>query len=154
MNAARVLEAPRGPTGICSLHDGYLGYRPDAPGGHERWSEDTASAGYARKATLVSYHQMGSCRIGTIRKLPGELVERVDTWSVHCSSPTPRASRPLPASTRCSPSTASRIAPLRRSSNAWADPDLRAFLKRFFLTLVVATIALVRDDRGGDRACS
>jgi choline dehydrogenase-like flavoprotein len=64
MNAARVLEAA-GANEICSLHDGYLGYRPDEPGAHERWSQETASAGYARKATLVSYHQMGSCRMGS-----------------------------------------------------------------------------------------
>ena len=64
VNAARVLEAA-GANEICSLHDGYLGYRPDEPGGHERWAEATASAGYSRKATLVSYHQMGSCRMGT-----------------------------------------------------------------------------------------
>lgn len=61
---AKVLEAA-GAKQIFSLHKEMFSYAPGR-GDHERWAEQTLQAGYAGgRATLASYHQMGSCSIGT-----------------------------------------------------------------------------------------
>ena len=40
-------------------------FRPGDPGGQRAWAEATRRAGFGGgRATLASYHQMGSCRIG------------------------------------------------------------------------------------------
>ena len=63
--AARVLEAA-GANEIKTTHAAPIAYRPDGAGGHERWAEDVRTAGYGPgKVTFFSYHQMGSCRMGT-----------------------------------------------------------------------------------------
>ena len=63
--AAQVLEAA-GAREIMSLHPRYTAYHPDSARERERWIDETMSSGYYRGgATLVSYHQMGSCRMGT-----------------------------------------------------------------------------------------
>jgi choline dehydrogenase-like flavoprotein len=39
---------------------------PGVAGSYEKWMEETKRLGYGRgAATLASYHQMGSCRMGT-----------------------------------------------------------------------------------------
>ena len=61
--AARVLEAA-GAREIFSMHPEMYSFTPGA-GGHERWAEETRRAGYRNgRATLFSYHQMGTCSIG------------------------------------------------------------------------------------------
>lgn len=62
--AAKVLEAA-GAQKIFSLHPEMYSYVP-GPGEHERWADKTREAGYRNaRVTLFSYHQMGSCSIGT-----------------------------------------------------------------------------------------
>lgn len=64
IRAARVIEAA-GAREIFSLHPQMFSYSP-GPGALERWSEQTRQAGYGGgRTTLFSYHQMGSCSIGT-----------------------------------------------------------------------------------------
>ena len=63
IKGAQVLEGA-GARQIFSLHPDMYTYVP-GPGAHERWAEQIRGAGFAGgRATLVSYHQMGSCSIG------------------------------------------------------------------------------------------
>lgn len=63
IKGAQVLEAA-GAREIFTLQPERFGYEP-GNGSHTRWAEQVRAAGYGRgTATLVSYHQMGSCSIG------------------------------------------------------------------------------------------
>ena len=63
IKGAQVLEAA-GAREIFTLQPEMFSYRP-GNGAHERWAEQVRSAGFAGGgATMVSYHQMGSCSIG------------------------------------------------------------------------------------------
>jgi choline dehydrogenase-like flavoprotein len=63
--AARVIEAA-GARKVYSLHRHGPSYMPGVPGAYEKWAQDTKRLGYGGgAATLASYHQMGSCRMGT-----------------------------------------------------------------------------------------
>ncbi|MPZ90164.1 MAG: FAD-binding protein [Actinobacteria bacterium] len=63
--AARVIEAA-GARKVYSMQKQMPSYVPGVSGGYDRWVQETKRLGYARgAATLVSYHQMGSCRMGT-----------------------------------------------------------------------------------------
>jgi long-chain-alcohol oxidase len=64
--AAGEVLAAAGATEVFSLHRQRFAFRPGGPDAHRAWAEATRQAGYrAGRATLASYHQMGSCRIGT-----------------------------------------------------------------------------------------
>jgi long-chain-alcohol oxidase len=64
--AAGQVLAAAGATEVFSLQRRPLAFRPGAPGAQAAWAEATRRAGFAGgRATLASYHQMGSCRIGT-----------------------------------------------------------------------------------------
>ena len=66
MAAAGEVLAAAGATEVFSVHRQRFAFRPGGPDAHRRWAEATRQAGYrAGRATLASYHQMGSCRIGT-----------------------------------------------------------------------------------------
>jgi choline dehydrogenase-like flavoprotein len=60
--AGQVMEAA-GARELFTLHAPPLTYRP-GPGAHDRWAADLRSAGLRGKVTGVSFHQMGSCRMG------------------------------------------------------------------------------------------
>jgi len=63
--AARVVEAA-GARKVYSLHKQGPSYVPGVPGAYENWVQETKKLGYGGgAATLASYHQMGSCRMGT-----------------------------------------------------------------------------------------
>jgi choline dehydrogenase-like flavoprotein len=63
--AANVMEAA-GAQEIFSQHHSLISYKPGTPGAHEAWAEATRAAGYRNgRLTFFSYHQMGSCRMGT-----------------------------------------------------------------------------------------
>lgn len=63
--AARVIEAA-GARKVYSLHKATPSYVPGLKGAYENWVETTTRLGYrGGAATLASYHQMGSCRMGT-----------------------------------------------------------------------------------------
>ncbi|CAN5659031.1 GMC family oxidoreductase [soil metagenome] len=63
--AARVIEAA-GARKVYSMHKQMPSYVPGRPGAYDKWVQETKQLGYARgAATLASYHQMGSCRMGT-----------------------------------------------------------------------------------------
>jgi long-chain-alcohol oxidase len=63
--AARVVEAA-GARKVYSLHRQGPSYMPGLPGSYEKWVHETRRLGYGGgAATLASYHQMGSCRMGT-----------------------------------------------------------------------------------------
>jgi long-chain-alcohol oxidase len=63
VSAGKVMEAA-GAKEIFTLHNPPLSYKPTA-GGHERWAEQVRRMGIRGKATGFSFHQMGSCRMGT-----------------------------------------------------------------------------------------
>ncbi len=64
--AAGEVLAAAGATEVFSLHRDRLAFRPRDPGAMRAWAEATRRAGFAGgRATLASYHQMGSCRMGT-----------------------------------------------------------------------------------------
>jgi long-chain-alcohol oxidase len=64
--AAGEVLAAAGATEVFSVHRQRFAFRPGGPDAHRAWAEATRQAGYrAGRATLASYHQMGSCRIGT-----------------------------------------------------------------------------------------
>jgi long-chain-alcohol oxidase len=66
MAAAGEVLAAAGATEVFSVHRQRFAFRPGRPDAHSAWAEATREAGYrAGRATLASYHQMGSCRIGT-----------------------------------------------------------------------------------------
>jgi len=63
--AGRVLAAA-GAAEVFSLQRRRPGFRPGDPDAPAAWAEATRRAGFGPgRATLFSYHQMGSCRIGT-----------------------------------------------------------------------------------------
>jgi long-chain-alcohol oxidase len=63
--AARVVEAA-GAKKVYSLHTPARSYVPGVPGAYDNWVQETKQLGYAGGAAkLASYHQMGSCRMGT-----------------------------------------------------------------------------------------
>lgn len=65
VQAARVMEAA-GAKEVYSMHPSFVSYRTNAAGAYERWADEVRGLGYARaRSTLFSYHQMGSCRMGT-----------------------------------------------------------------------------------------
>jgi choline dehydrogenase-like flavoprotein len=61
--AGRVMEAA-GARELFTLHGPPLTYRP-GPGAHDRWADELRAKGLRGKVTGVSFHQMGSCRMGT-----------------------------------------------------------------------------------------
>jgi long-chain-alcohol oxidase len=64
--AAGQVLAAAGAREVFSLHRQRFAFRPGDPGSHRDWMRAVNRAGFRRgRATLVSYHQMGSCRIGT-----------------------------------------------------------------------------------------
>jgi choline dehydrogenase-like flavoprotein len=63
--AGRVL-AEAGATEVFSMHPRRISFRPGQAGDYQAWQEATGRAGYRRgRVTCFSFHQMGSCRIGT-----------------------------------------------------------------------------------------
>ena len=65
VRAASVVEAA-GARKVYSLHKASVSYVPGVAGARERWVRETKRLGYGGGAAkLVSYHQMGSCRMGT-----------------------------------------------------------------------------------------
>jgi long-chain-alcohol oxidase len=64
--AAGQVLAAAGAVEVFSLHRQRLAFRPGRPGAHAAWAAATRRAGLGGgRATLASYHQMGSCRMGT-----------------------------------------------------------------------------------------
>ena len=64
--AAGEVLAAAGASEVFSVHRQRFAFRPGDPGGHRAWAEATRRAGFGGgRATLASYHQMGSCRMGT-----------------------------------------------------------------------------------------
>jgi choline dehydrogenase-like flavoprotein len=63
--AAGEVLAAAGATEVFSVHRQRFAFRPGGPDAHRAWAEATRQAGFrAGRATLASYHQMGSCRMG------------------------------------------------------------------------------------------
>jgi long-chain-alcohol oxidase len=63
--AAGEVLAAAGAGEVFSIHRQRFSFRPGAPGAHRTWAEATRQAGFGGgRATLASYHQMGSCRMG------------------------------------------------------------------------------------------
>jgi long-chain-alcohol oxidase len=63
--AAGEVLAAAGAGEVFSLHRQRFAFRPGAPDAHRAWAAATRQAGFGGgRATLASYHQMGSCRIG------------------------------------------------------------------------------------------
>jgi long-chain-alcohol oxidase len=65
VGAGRVMEAA-GAREILSPHATPITYVPGTPGAHQTWADETRRAGYRDgRVTFGSWHQMGSCRMGT-----------------------------------------------------------------------------------------
>jgi choline dehydrogenase-like flavoprotein len=63
--AASQVLAAAGASEVFSLHRQRFAFRPGDQRGHRDWMREVNRAGFAGgRATLASYHQMGSCRIG------------------------------------------------------------------------------------------
>jgi long-chain-alcohol oxidase len=63
--AAGEVLAAAGADEVFSLHRQRFAFRPGDPEAHRAWAAATRRAGFGGgRATLASYHQMGSCRIG------------------------------------------------------------------------------------------
>lgn len=63
--AGKVLEAA-GAKEIFSAHPAFIRYKTGKPADHDDWADRTRRAGYTGgRVTLFSYHQMGSCAMGT-----------------------------------------------------------------------------------------
>ncbi len=57
--------AAAGATEVFSLHPERYSFRPDGDGARKAWAEQVRRAGFrGGRVTLISFHQMGSCRIG------------------------------------------------------------------------------------------
>lgn len=66
MAAAGQVLAAAGATEVLSMHPQRISFRPGQAGAYEAWAEATRRAGYrAGRVSCFSFHQMGSCRIGT-----------------------------------------------------------------------------------------
>jgi choline dehydrogenase-like flavoprotein len=64
--AAGEVLAAAGASEVFSLHRQRFAFRPGDSKGHRNWMRAVSRAGFAGgRATLASYHQMGSCRMGT-----------------------------------------------------------------------------------------
>jgi choline dehydrogenase-like flavoprotein len=64
VNAGKVMEAA-GAKEVYSIHRDPIRYTPNGPSAHDKWADEVRARGFsARVATGVSYHQMGSCRMG------------------------------------------------------------------------------------------
>jgi long-chain-alcohol oxidase len=64
--AAGEVLAAAGAAEVFSVHRQRFAFRPGGADAHRAWAEATRQAGFrAGRATLASYHQMGSCRMGT-----------------------------------------------------------------------------------------
>jgi choline dehydrogenase-like flavoprotein len=64
--AAGQVLAAAGAREVFSMHPARISFRPEQPGGHDAWARATREAGYRNgRMTFFSYHQMGSCRLGT-----------------------------------------------------------------------------------------
>jgi choline dehydrogenase-like flavoprotein len=64
--AAGEVLAAAGAAEVFSVHRQRFSFRPGGADAHRAWAEATRQAGFrAGRATLASYHQMGSCRMGT-----------------------------------------------------------------------------------------
>jgi choline dehydrogenase-like flavoprotein len=64
--AAGEVLAAAGAREVFSMHPSRPSFRAGEPGGHQAWAEATRKAGYRNgRMTFFSYHQMGSCRLGT-----------------------------------------------------------------------------------------
>lgn len=64
VNAGKVLEAA-GAREVFGPHPSFPSYVPDSNGAHEQWAAETRRLGYRKGVTFYSYHQMGSCRMGS-----------------------------------------------------------------------------------------
>jgi choline dehydrogenase-like flavoprotein len=60
----KVMEAA-GATEVFTWHTPPLSYQPGVRGGHEEWADAVRRVRVRGKLGSVSYHQMGSCRMGT-----------------------------------------------------------------------------------------
>lgn len=64
IRAGKVMEHA-GAEEVYTMHTPRVTYRPGSKGSHEEWAEKVRAAGAGKGAlTFVSYHQMGSCRMG------------------------------------------------------------------------------------------
>jgi long-chain-alcohol oxidase len=64
--AAGQVLAAAGASEVFSMHPARISFRPDQAGAYETWATATRRAGYrGGRVTFFSYHQMGSCRLGT-----------------------------------------------------------------------------------------
>jgi long-chain-alcohol oxidase len=64
--AAGQVLAAAGAGEVFSMHPARISFRPEQAGAYETWATATRRAGYrGGRVTFFSYHQMGSCRLGT-----------------------------------------------------------------------------------------
>jgi long-chain-alcohol oxidase len=64
--AAGQVLAAAGASEVLSPHPRRISFRPGQAGAYEAWAEATRHAGYrGGRVTCFSFHQMGSCRLGT-----------------------------------------------------------------------------------------